>query len=231
MTVPIGGLMKFSTIDFPGVLSCVLFLRGCDLDCFYCHNRGLLGPGEDLPWSQVQDFLRRRAGMLDGVVVSGGEPTLHPGLPELLAELKGLGYKVKLDTNGRRTALVQDFVKQGLVDYVAVDWKAPQGQYPSVCGGDPTGRERTKATIDWLWESGAPFEVRTTLYPGLSSQDLLELAGELPPVPLYRINYYRQPKEYKPEDEGRIKAKALSPQEVKLLRAGLAAAQPNIVLE
>ena len=231
MKIPIGGMMKFSTIDFPGVLSCVLFVRGCDLDCFYCHNRGLLSPGENLPWEEVLAFLQKRRGMLDGVVVSGGEPTLYPELPQLLETLRSLDYRVKLDTNGLKPRAVEELIAQKLVDYVAVDWKAPREAFGSVCGGAPEDQDRVRETLELLAGSGIPFEARTTLYPGLEAGELLELARTLPPLPRYRLNYYRHPQEFREADAARLDRHALTPDEVKLLRAGLLEAQPNCILE
>ena len=98
-----GGMQKSSTIDFPGTLCCVLFTRGCDLDCFYCHNRSLISAkGPALLQEDVWSFLERRRGLLDGVTISGGEPTLQEDLPEVLRRLREMGYKTKLDTNGQR---------------------------------------------------------------------------------------------------------------------------------
>ena len=132
-----GGMQRSSTIDFPGALACVLFTRGCDLDCFYCHNRELIaGDGGQLAEAAVFSFLEKRRGLLDGVVVSGGEPTLQPDLEEFLRRVRPLGYRVKLDTNGRRPALVERLWREGLFDYVAVDVKALPADYPAVCGAD-----------------------------------------------------------------------------------------------
>lgn len=225
--------MRFSTIDYPGTLCCVLFVRGCNLSCFYCHNRGLLTTApapSDPDWDTTWAFLKKRAGMLDGVVVSGGEPTLHEALPVLLQELKALGYKVKLDTNGWRPETIGALVKAKLVDYVAVDWKAPLGQFQEVCGAAPAFREEARRTVLLLLELGADFEVRTTLYPDLTGHQLLDLAAALPPVPRYRINYYKKPEQYLPQHEQWVAGRALTPEEVKLLRAGLVAAQPGMVL-
>ena len=98
----IAGIQRTSTIDFPGTLACVLFTRGCDMNCFYCHNRELLMPGEDLPAAEVHSFLEKRRGLLEGVVVSGGEPTLQPDLAGFLKLLRDMGYKVKLDVYKRQ---------------------------------------------------------------------------------------------------------------------------------
>ncbi|MEG2074140.1 MAG: anaerobic ribonucleoside-triphosphate reductase activating protein, partial [Angelakisella sp.] len=132
-----GGIQRTSTIDFPGTLAAVLFVRGCNLDCFYCHNRGLLSPrGEALTESGVKEFLEKRKGLLDGIVVSGGEPTVYEDLPEFLTYLKKLGYKVKLDTNGQRPAVTEELAKAGLADYFAVDFKALPRDSHFVTGSD-----------------------------------------------------------------------------------------------
>ena len=97
----VSGIVKSSLIDFPGLVSCVLFVPGCNYDCFYCHNRALVdGPYEVLNPVYIREFLEKRAGLLDGVVISGGEPTLQPDLKQFAQTVKGLGYKLKLDTNG-----------------------------------------------------------------------------------------------------------------------------------
>ena len=224
------GLAKCSTIDFPGVLACVVFFRGCDLDCFYCHNRQLLTAGpapEDIPWEEVMDFLRKRQGMLEGVVFSGGEPTLYPQLPRLMEEVRRLGYRIKLDTNGQRPDVVVRLLEEGLTDYTAVDWKAPAGMWGEVCGGS---REKTRKTILDLLERGASMEARTTLYPGLTAEELLELAGELPPLPRWRLNLFRPPRQIRRGDEARLRLPALGPAQLAEMAEALKSLQPGVLL-
>ena len=224
------GLAKCSTIDFPGTLACVVFFRGCDLDCFYCHNRQLLTAApapEDIPWEEILDFLRRRQGMLEGVVFSGGEPTLRPQLPRWMEEVRRMGYRIKLDTNGQRPDTVRRLAEAGLTDYTAVDWKAPAGAWREVCGGS---REKARETILGLLERGTPMEARTTLYPGLKGEELLEMAADLPPLPRWRLNLFRPPALIRAGDEELLRRPALGPAQLALLEGPLRKLQPGVIL-
>ena len=187
-----GGIQRTSTIDFPGVLACVVFCAGCDMNCFYCHNRSLIPFVGKMPAEDVCAFLEKRAGRLDGVVVSGGEPTLQPDLLEFLQFCRDLGYKIKLDTNGQRPKTVERILENALADYVAVDLKALRPAYLEVCGTPP---EQVKAedTIRLLLKTGAAFEVRTTLYPGMALQELQALLRSQPPVPRWRLGDFQMP--------------------------------------
>ena len=121
----ISGLQKMTLLDYPGKVACTLFLQGCNFRCPFCHNSDLLGGSAEafMTKEELLDFLKKRKGLLDAVCVSGGEPTLQKDLPELLAGIKALGYSVKLDTNGSRPEILKALVKDGLVDYVAMDVK------------------------------------------------------------------------------------------------------------
>ena len=225
----LGGVQRTSTIDFPGCLSCVVFARGCDLDCFYCHNRELLAPGGDtVPQEEALAFLEKRRGLLDGVVVSGGEPTLQKDLPEFLGQVKGMGYQVKLDTNGRDPALVERLCREGLVDYAAVDVKALPEDYPSVCGGE--GFAGAAETLARLAALGVPREARTTLYPGLALSRLEKLLGLLPVQPRWRLNYFRMPQTFRPQDRPRLELPALVASVVAGEKERLLALQPHLIL-
>ena len=161
----IAGLEKFSTVDFPGSLAAVLFAACCNYRCFYCHNRHILGEPPLLSEAEVLAFLQKRAGLLDGVVFSGGEPTLQSDLPEWLRRVRALGYKTKLDTNGSRPEVLRALIADGLVDYVAMDYKAPLEGYPSLCGANSAGVPESLAL---LRGSGVPYELRTTLVPQIT---------------------------------------------------------------
>lgn len=127
----IGGLQKTTMLDFPGKVSAVVFTQGCNFLCPYCHNPDLVMYGrEPLPLAEVMAFLAQRKKVLEGVVISGGEPTLHDGLFSFCATLKGLGYAVKLDTNGSRPDILRLLLQSKLLDYVAMDVKANPHQYP-----------------------------------------------------------------------------------------------------
>ena len=226
----IGGIQKTSTIDYPGMLSCVLFCRGCDLNCFYCHNHDLIYSfGKSLDDEYIWEFLKKRAGLLDGVVISGGEPTLQKGLADFIAEVKSLGYKVKLDTNGQHPDIVKELSKAKLIDYSAVDIKASFFEYVSVCGRD--GFMKAAETVDVLEEAGVPFEVRTTLYPGLTYEELVVILSSMDEMPRWRLNYYRMPEKFLEQDEERLHEPALTEQDIVKALPELLKIQPNLIYE
>ena len=128
----IGGLLKFTLIDFPGRPAAVVFTQGCNFRCRYCHNPELVYPhmfAEPVAEEEIDAFLKRRQGTLEGIVVSGGEPTLHEDLPQFLAKLKGMGYATKLDTNGTRPEVLKQLIQGKLLDFIAMDLKAPLEKY------------------------------------------------------------------------------------------------------
>ncbi len=224
----IAGLVKNSCVDYPGLIACVVFAPRCNYDCFFCHNRPLVDdPPELLKEEDVLSFLRKRAGMVDAVVVTGGEPTLQKDLATFLGKAKAFGYRVKLDTNGSAPAVVRELLAAGLCDYYAVDYKAPFRRYPELCGRGADAAA-TLETIDALLAAGAEFEVRTTVLPQLSQQDLLTMAGELPRLPRYVLNRYRKPESYKPEDEARVNETPYTPLEIKAMAEAVRAVQPNV---
>jgi pyruvate formate lyase activating enzyme len=161
----IGGLQPVSLIDYPGRISCVIFLAGCNFRCPYCHNPRLTGDpalhAERVASDEAFAFLEQRRGRLDGVVVSGGEPTLHPELPELCRRIRGLGFAVKLDTNGSRPEMLARLLADGLVDYVAMDLKTDPERYgETVAPGCDAGTLR--ASVAAVMGSGLAYEFRTT---------------------------------------------------------------------
>ena len=129
----LAGLQKNSLIDYPGKASCVLFLFGCNFDCPYCHNpdlvRGGLSCHASLDEKTVYEFLERRKGLLDGVVISGGEPTLDKDLVFLCEKIKQIGYPLKLDTNGSQPQVIKRLIQEGLIDYIAMDIKTDPLHY------------------------------------------------------------------------------------------------------
>ena len=223
----ISGMVKSSLVDYPGLVSCVLFVPGCNYNCFYCHNRSLIdGTHETLNQNEIDAFLKKRVGKLDGVVVSGGEPTLQPDLITYIKSLKELGYKVKLDTNGSDPEIVEHLLKENLVDYFAIDYKAPAARYKETCDNDDA--EAVLKTINLLLDAKADFEVRTTVFPQLSQDDLICMAKELPIVPLYVLNRYRKPDEYLPCDKERIEQRPYTQAEIEGFTKVLKSIQPNI---
>ncbi len=225
----ISGMVKNSLIDYPGLIACVLFVPGCNYDCFYCHNRHLLeGTHEDMPLQNIEAFLEKRAGFLDGVVISGGEPTLQPDLAAFMRMLKKLGYKVKLDTNGSSPEVVGSLLQGGLCDYFAVDYKAPAARYEEICG-DHASSEKVLKTIELLLSHHACFEVRTTVIPQLSDDELLRMSQELPILPRYVLNRYRAPEAYPARHEAKIREQPRKQSEIRALAGLIRPYQPNVI--
>lgn len=139
----IGGLQKMTLLDYPGKVACTVFLTGCNLRCPFCHNPSLVLPGwdaQELPVEDLLDFLKTRVRKLDGVCVTGGEPTIQEDLPEFLEQLHRLGFLVKLDTNGTGPKMLGELLNAGLLDYVAMDIKNSPALYAKTCGGREIGR-------------------------------------------------------------------------------------------
>lgn len=158
----LGGLLKNTALDFPGRFSAAVFTQGCNFTCPYCHNPHLTRPfGEPVEEEDALNFLRRRRPYLDGVVVSGGEPTLQPDLAEFCKKLRGLGYEIKLDTNGSAPEVVADLIKRKLVTYLALDLKADPAAYPRELAPRDPGQAILE-TIKILRRSSLPHEFRTT---------------------------------------------------------------------
>lgn len=161
----LSGLQKMTLLDYPGKVACTVFLQGCNYRCPFCHNSGLLaGSGqEQLEEAEFFRFLEKRRGLLDAVCVSGGEPTLQPGLEEFARRIKALGYLVKLDTNGTAPEVLKNLVTQGTVDYVAMDVKAGPGGYAQCAGVADPGLDRVEESLRFLLGLEAGYELRTTV--------------------------------------------------------------------
>lgn len=223
-----GGIQKTSTIDFPGVLACVLFTRGCNMDCFYCHNREIISfEGATLTEEDIMAFLVKRRGVLDGVTISGGEPTLQKGLEDFLCCVKEMGYLVKLDTNGQQPEKVAALCQEKLIDYVAVDLKALPSDYWKITGMN--GYASAIETIRLLQKAEIDFEVRTTLYPGMSIEKLQKLMANLPEMKLWRLNYFRMPPKYRQEDKSWLEQKSLTPLVIEEALPIFLKSQPNLI--
>jgi len=224
----VAGLVKSTLVDYPERVACTLFVTGCNYNCFYCHNRRLVdGLEKRIDSHEIWDFLNRRRGQLDGVVISGGEPTLRPGLAAFIERIRSLGYLVKLDTNGSNPEAVDSLLREGLIDYAAVDYKAPLSRYREICGQKADGK-KVLESIGILLNAGADFEVRTTVIPQLSAGDLMQMAAELPVLPRYVLNRYRPPEVYLPADEGRVQEKPYTQGEIERFAAHIRAVQPNV---
>ncbi len=180
----IGGLLRFSMSDYPGLPAAVIFTRGCDFRCPFCHNGFLLGsrPAPDDPdLADVLGFLHLRRGQLAAVVVSGGEPCLQDDLAGFLHEVKGMGFRVKLDTNGYHPQVLADLIGRGLPDFIAMDIKAPLEKYGLLCGR-PVDTGRILESRDLIAASGIVHRFRTTwVEPLLATADRVAIRALVPP--------------------------------------------------
>ena len=187
----IGGLEKLSLLDFPERLSAVIFTQGCNFRCHFCYNPMLVWPsgieGTDrsnkkgsplISEESLFAFLKERQGKLEGVVITGGEPTLHHDLPEFIEKIRQLGYAVKLDTNGTNPEMVKKLAEKGLLDYIAMDLKGPLGKYGQVTGVN-LDFNKIQKSVKIIMESGIPYEFRTTVVPGLLDVGDISKMGEI----------------------------------------------------
>ncbi|MBQ1371775.1 MAG: anaerobic ribonucleoside-triphosphate reductase activating protein [Oscillospiraceae bacterium] len=175
----LGGLQKMTLLDFPGRVACTVFTIGCNFRCPFCHNSSLVLPAElsELSLEEFFAFLRKRQGLLDGVAITGGEPLLHSELPELLKQIRALGYAVKLDTNGSFPQRLQEILNAGLADYVAMDIKNSRKNYELTTG--VTGiLPQVEQSVALLLGGSTPFEFRTTLVDELHTPEDFTAIGQ-----------------------------------------------------
>ena len=173
------GLQKMTLLDFPGKIACTVFLGGCNFRCPFCHNSELFmgSPQKLMEDEEFFAFLKTRKGLLDGVCVSGGEPTLYKNLPEFLAKIKELGFLVKLDTNGSRPALVKELVEKNLVDYIAMDVKNSPAMYAQTVGLESMDLAPIEESLRFLIGGTVPYELRTTLVSQLHTEESIQDMG------------------------------------------------------
>jgi len=171
----LGGLQKHSLIDFPGKISCVCFLSGCNFRCPFCHNPDLVNGTDHSSAISDRDFfsfLEKRKALLDGVVISGGEPTLNEHLPAMCERIKSMGFSIKIDTNGSRPDLLRSLLADGLIDYVAMDIKTDLDGY-SVLMKRGNSIEPILESVRVIMDSGVDYEFRTTCVRPFVDADIL----------------------------------------------------------
>ncbi len=173
----LGGLQKLTLLDFPGKTACTVFTLGCNFRCPFCHNASLVrGRAAQLPEEEFFSFLKKRQGILDGVCVTGGEPTLHPDIEDFLAKIKGLGYAVKLDTNGSNPKALKSIVSKGLCDYVAMDIKNSKSKYLATSGVTKDILCDIEESVEFLLSGRVDYEFRTTVVdPFHEKEDFYEI--------------------------------------------------------
>ncbi len=196
----IGGLQKFSLLDYPDHLSAIIFTQGCNFRCHFCYNPMLVWPRTEVGKLNIQpsaiagekiekvnpeikeddlfDFLQERQKKLDAIVISGGEPTIHADLPEFIAKIKKLGFKIKLDTNGTNPRMLAGLLADKQLDYIAMDIKGALENYDLISETQPNIKD-IKASIKLLMQSSLPYEFRTTVVSGLVNKEDIEKIGKL----------------------------------------------------
>lgn len=174
----IAGLQKMTLLDYPGKVACTVFLQGCNFRCPFCHNSGLLSSAGDpeIPAEELLTFLKKRQGLLDGVCITGGEPTLHKELPELIRTIKELGFFVKLDTNGFRPAVLKELA--GMLDYVAMDIKNCPVRYAETAGLPQIPLSHIEESMVFLMEGTLDYEFRTTVVQEFHTRKDIEAIGK-----------------------------------------------------
>ena len=177
-----GGFEKFTLIDFPGKIAAMTYTVGCNFRCPYCHNPELVDETVDESIHTekgILDFLATRKGMLDGLVITGGEPTMHEDLLQFIAKVKNLGFLVKLDSNGTNPKMLREAIKKKLVDYIAMDIKSPLAKYSKTIGR-PVDTAAIRESIDLIMSSPVEYEFRTTVIKALTSpEDIEEIGREI----------------------------------------------------
>jgi len=214
----LGGLQKLTLIDYPGKIAATVFTSGCSFRCPWCYSPELVLPKKIKSHPKISekylfDFLQERKGLLEAVVVCGGEPTIHKDLPGFIKKIKKLGYLIKLDTNGSNPKMLKDLIDKKLIDYVAMDIKAPlwlksetnsKFQIPKYekATGVKVNLNKIKKSIEIIKNSGIDHEFRTTIVPAIhSKEDILQIAREISPAKKYCLQNFRPEKTIVPRFE------------------------------
>ena len=189
----IGGLQKFSLLDYEGFISAIIFTQGCNFKCKFCYNPMLVWPNgfqnkasqfkqkdhyPKITENDLFEFLKSRAGKLDAIVVTGGEPTIHSDLPNFIAKIKKLGYLVKLDTNGTNPEMIKNLIGKKLISYIAMDIKGTEKKYEKITGV-AINFDKIKKSVKIIIGSKLPHEFRTTIIPGLTVKEDMQEMGKI----------------------------------------------------
>lgn len=190
------GMQKTTLVDFPGHVATTLFTAGCNFRCPYCHNGDLVENISRLnPYSKEEIFhhLEARKGVIEGVCITGGEPTIHPDLPDFIRSIKKMGYLVKLDTNGTNPPMLKELVRDGLVDYVAMDIKHSRVKYPTVACWDKLSMDDIAQSVEFLKSGVVDYEFRTTLCVELHREtDITAIGMWLMGAKAYYLQPYKE---------------------------------------
>lgn len=220
------GLQKSTLLDYPKHLACTIFTGSCNFRCPFCHNRQLvLEPNKliSIPESEIFAYLEKRSNILEGVCITGGEPTLQSELISFIEKIKKLSYKVKLDTNGYRPDVLQYLLDNNLLDYVAMDIKNSPQKYQKTCGLSTFTYEFIEQSVDLLTHSKIPHEFRTTIVKEYHTrEDMIAISNWLPPSSPYFIQSY--------VDNSEVLTKGLHPHSKETLSTFLQLVQQKLPL-
>lgn len=221
----IGGFQKLTLIDYPGKLAATVFTVGCSFRCPFCHNPELVHSSQLTVNGKVEEeflkFLRKRKGKLEGVCITGGEPTIQPDILEFIKKIKKMGFFVKLDTNGTRPDILRKLISERLVDFIAMDIKNQPKKYLKTAGIIETHcnaslLERIRLSVDLIMNSRIPYEFRTTVVPGIHSEkDFEEIAKWIREADAYWLQRYQETKILNPNLKKKTKGKKLDLEKIK----------------
>jgi len=181
---------KFSSLDFPNRLSAIIWFSGCNMRCPYCYNKDVVFGEKRIEEDEFLEFLKKRVGLLDGVVFTGGCPTLYPNLINFAKKIKNLGFEIKLDTNGINYEIIKELVENKLVDYIALDFKAPPKKFEQITKN--RHYDKFEKTLDFLINSDIKFEVRTTVHTDLLDENDINEIIKILHNKGYKNTYYLQ---------------------------------------
>ncbi len=175
----IGGYQKMTLLDFPGKVACIIFTYGCNFRCPWCHNAALVTDiCDEVSEDEIFAFLEKRKDVLDGVVISGGEPLLYGGICDFIAKINAMGYAVKLDTNGTNPKKLKELIDRGMLDYIAMDIKNQKGKYALTAGVGKVDLDKIEASLNIIKESKIPYELRTTVTKEFHTPEDIVKIGE-----------------------------------------------------
>jgi pyruvate formate lyase activating enzyme len=215
----IGGYQKLTLIDYPGVIATTVFTVGCSFRCPFCHNPELVLSSQFVVHSNLEkeffEFLQKRKGKLEGVCITGGEPTIQPDIVDFIKKIKALGFLVKLDTNGTRPDILKKLLDMKLLDFIAMDIKNQLKNYDKTVGVK-TDKKRIKLSVELIMNNKVPYEFRTTAVPGIhKEEDFLEIAKWLKGAKTYYLQEYREKVILDPRLKKKTKGKTLDLKKIK----------------
>lgn len=197
INILIKGLQRVSLIEYPGKIVSIVFVGNCNFSCHYCYNPDLVKDYDKIPTipeEEIINFMKKRKGLLDGICITGGEPTIYPDLPKFIKKIKNLGFLVKLDTNGTNPDILKDLIDQKLIDYVAMDIKASLSKYEKVTG-TKVNLDNIQKSVNIIRKSGIDYEFRTTVVPKFfKKKDALDISEWLKGSERYFLQQFRPEK-------------------------------------